>query len=993
MKNLPETPSILSFLKLKRKTRESENVICGENFDSPSFVKESQKKTKLTPLKQKVETFTLEPSENLSSNNCQNWLENPKDEEQRKVNDPDYDPTSLYIPPNVYKKFTPAQKQYWDIKRRNFDTIILFKLGKFYELFEKDAEVAVQLLNLQYMGGKRLHCGFPESAFDKYMSKLIKAGYKVGRVEQMETPEEAKGKKSSVVERKLCEVLSLGMLQDPERVSVQSNSVLLFFEAINSKLQVALIELTNATLKFCEFTDNFSKDLKEKISSENKAYGRSISDFLKTILSQTLPVEIYFSKKYLAKSTKSLLKQVVLEIFSNHERLKVLGANCSTDPDENYRFEPVLLSKEIEKKYSIFLNLVLSFLKSFKVDSSILKLAKLEELKVSNFLSYKSNHLVLDAATINSLNLYGEGKSLFTFLNFCKTAAGQRKLKDWLTFPSVKPDVILGRQRSVSIFNEKLVEKMAIKKLLGELPDIERVLVHLFNKSSNSSDQQAVFYSGKASENTVKLFSKLFYGLKITVSILETTKKVYESSISTKESQLKIYNQYNISLVKNILNSEHDIFEKCLLFAQKNLIPLQELITYYEKHIDFDLLMKENCISPILGIDSEFDDISTRIEKIHSSFEDYLLELRESFKCEKIKYYFPNTKTASILKTNNNTRKERFQIEIPSEILGKNIPDDFEVVSQKSGFRRFHSEKIKYLLKELIALEDNKVKIQNELTLKVFREFCLQQRNWRDISSLFAELDVLCSFSEHFEAQDFSVCLPKLDLDTFGLNLSSENRVLKFENIWLPGCNQHTFVRNNISFSSAENFLILTGPNMGGKSTLLRALSVSIILAHMGCFVPATNAVVPKIDRVFTRIGAADNLIAGKSTFQIELEETKAILTDASKASLVILDELGRGTSTKDGLAIAVATAKSLITENHSICAFATHYSSMDFYVKNVLDQNFVSCVLNGYMGFEIINENRIHFLYKLMRGNSEKSFANNAALMAGIPEKVLNKE
>lgn len=355
----------------------------------------------------------------------------------------------------------------------------------------------------------------------------------------------------------------------------------------------------------------------------------------------------------------------------------------------------------------------------------------------------------------------------------------------------------------------------------------------------------------------------------------------------------------------------------------------------------------------------------TKIKNVKDYLNDYLEKQRKEFKSEDINYVHT---------------KQRYELEIPENLVeGKKRPSNFVITSKRKGFQRFHSPEIEHQLEKLRNYELEFQKILIPFICDYFKRFYDRNAYWQQIVNCLSELDCLCSLASLAEKLDLR-CRPQI------LN-PSEKLVFELNDMVHPVAakNNPNFVRNDVVLKDNKELFLITGPNMGGKSTLLRQTCLAVIMAQIGSYVPAISFKFSCIDRIFTRIGAADHIFEGKSTFFVEMEEIKSIVSEASKNSLLIIDELGRGTSTYDGVAIAYSTLKYIAEKIGCITLFATHYHLLleEFRLyKNVVNYN-MTCDYDE-------KNDEIKFPYKFTEGSTMRSHGIVIAKYSGLPSNVI---
>lgn len=309
-----------------------------------------------------------------------------------------------------------------------------------------------------------------------------------------------------------------------------------------------------------------------------------------------------------------------------------------------------------------------------------------------------------------------------------------------------------------------------------------------------------------------------------------------------------------------------------------------------------------------------------------------------------------------------------------------NVPSEYQLMSKTKSHRRYWTPTIRRMVKDYEEWEEREKVVLKSVYGRLLTEFAKHTPTWRHIIECLAVIDCLLSLKEAADRMALPKCLPQV--------VEPENcAIFEAKELRHPCASDETFIPNDISLTPKDRVILLTGPNMGGKSTLLRQVSLTVILAQLGCFVPAASCKLSPIDRIFTRLGANDNIMAGKSTFMMELLDTSKILHNATLHSLVILDELGRGTSTYDGMALAHAALLHILRRQRPLTLFATHYRplAMDFLQEEGVKCQYMNCAIDA-------DGHRVTFLYKLVSGVSPKSYGMNVAAMAGLGSKLIEE-
>lgn len=392
---------------------------------------------------------------------------------------------------------------------------------------------------------------------------------------------------------------------------------------------------------------------------------------------------------------------------------------------------------------------------------------------------------------------------------------------------------------------------------------------------------------------------------------------------------------------------------------------ITETLQFFRTAFDMNACKAAGFIKPTKGVEKDYDDAEAAVSDYEKQLDNFLKAQQTHFKCPKVTFW--------------DRGKEVRQLEIPVAVVEKmGIPDDFECLSQSKTVKRYSTPFVKKILPLLETAKQNQESILEDITRRMFCKFSEHQAKWQEAVACMNEIDCLSSLALTSKYQEGSLCRPEF--------VTSDKPVLELVGSTHPclAGRGATFIPNDITVGDPR-FILVSGPNMGGKSTLLRQACIIVIMAQMGCYVPATSCRLTPMDRIFTRVGANDRIMQGVSTFLVELEETANILRHATSRSLVILDELGRGTSTFDGTAIAWAVIEFLCRQTRCLTLFSTHYHMLMEEYANDKDiaMYHMACVLSP-------NNNDVTFLYKFRQGTCPKSHGMNVARLAGLPESVV---
>ncbi|KAJ7197253.1 muts domain V-domain-containing protein [Mycena pura] len=866
-----------------------------------------------------------------------------------RPDDPKYDPRTLYIPPKAWKDFTPFEKQFWEIKQNHYDTILFFQKGKFLELYEDDARIGHQQFDLKLTQRVKMSMvGVPESSFNFWAAKFLGKCYKVGRVDQAETAlgaemrvkaDKSKGKvsadksKEKIVRRELNKVYTNGTLIDPEMLSDDQAGHFIsicekFEEGLDSTSTFGVSVLDCATSQFnlSSFEDDVCRTK------------------LETLMRQLRPKELLFTKGKLSVSTTRLLKSILpagclwtglreVEGFSYEQTLvelrKLYPAVEENDMDKDAVLpssvpEPI---REMMGSHSATESLgsMIWYLRQLNIDKDI--------LSMKNFNVYdpmkRGQGLVLDGQTLAHIEvlLNNEGTeegTLLKLLNRAVTPFGKRLFRIWLCMPLKEISDINARLDAVQDIIDHPEFEHDFTEIAKGLPDLERIVSRIHAKNCTIRDFLKV----------LSAFKKLSHGL----SRLADASECFASKT-----------------IFGLLRSAPDVIQ--------NIKKVQQMYEKPESEKDASELV------PQAGKDEVYDKIMEEIAGLECELDDQLESLRKKLKC-KLNWYHSSTGT-----------KDIYLVETD---VGQPTPKDWTKTQSLKNKTRWVIGSLQPTIRSLKEARENRNTAIKAFRFRLFSEFDTDRSIWLRAVRVFAELDCLFCLAKASQAIGEPSCRPVfVEGDAAWVDFKQ----LRHPTICL-NANIKSFIPNDIKLGGdTGNIALLTGPNMAGKSTVMRMTATGVIMAQLGMLVPATEAQMCPVDAILTRMGAYDNMFSNSSTFKVELDECCKILRDATPKSLVILDELGRGTSTFDGMAIAGAVLHQLATHTLSLSIFATHYGSLtdDFaYHPNVR---------NVYMDTIVDDAKReMIFLYKLVAGVAVSSFGTHVANLAGVPLKVVER-
>ncbi|CCK71717.1 mismatch repair ATPase MSH6 KNAG_0H03020 [Huiozyma naganishii CBS 8797] len=914
----------------------------------PTVQKRSQLPIKKSPMPNKIAS-SPPGKKNFNKQNEEryHWLVNEKDAQGRPPSDPEYDPRTLAIPSSAWGKFTPFEKQYWEIKCQMWDCIVFFKKGKFFELYEKDALLANSLFDWKLAGNGRANmqlAGIPEMSFEYWASQFIQLGYKVAKVDQKESmlAKEMREGAKGIVKRELECVLTAGTLTDGDMIHTDLATYCLaikeesgnYYKAEMSNIPtsdrlfgIAFIDTATGEAKIIEFRDD------------------SECTKLDTIMSQVKPTEVIIEKGNLSNLANKIVKfnsasnalfntiKPESEFYSFDKTYEKLTENDAEYFASEEQWPPVLQSYYKEGKkigFSAFGGLVY-YLKWLKLDRNLVSMGNIEEYNVVK----SQNSLVLDGITLQNLEIFsntfdGSDKgTLFKLFNNSITPMGKRMMKKWLMHPLLHKTDIEKRLDSVELLLSDGELRQILEDALAKLPDVERMLSRVHSCSIK-----------------VKDFERVIQG--------------FESIVG---------------LLKSLDNFE--LKGAIRTFANQCPKTLYQDVDSWVNAYDRKKAAVENIIIPHRGVEVEFDKSMDEINSLESELNEVLEQYKRKFKCKNLHF--------------KDSGKEIFTIEVPAAI-SKHIPSDWIQMAANKTTKRYYSPEVQLLARSMAEARETHKVLEEDLKNRLCRKFDAHfNTSWMPTVHLIANIDCIVALARTSETLGFPSCRPTFVDEHDPVTGNKKNGFLKFKSLRHPCFNLGSaiikdFIPNDIELGDdVPQVGLLTGANAAGKSTILRITCIAVIMAQMGCFVPCESAVLSPVDRIMTRLGANDNIMQGKSTFFVELAETKKILDMGTNRSLLVVDELGRGGSSGDGFAIAESVLHHVATHMQSLGFFATHYGTLGSHFKGhpqIRPMRMRILVDEG--------TRKVTFLYKLEDGASEGSFGMHVAAMCDIPRSII---
>ena len=787
-----------------------------------------------------------------------------------------------------HDKNTPLMQQYLDIKEQFPDTLVLFQVGDFYELFFDDAKKASSYLAIaltkrgKNKGEDVPLCGIPVHALNHYLTKLIKGGFRVAVCDQLSKPQPG-----TVVQRGISRVFTPATLTESTMLDEKSASYLLSFFPCNNEWSLLFGELMTAQLfataipinSFRMVEAELIRFIPDEILLPNTKEGMAFDLFFKKMGYYTTmvgPTDIA-GPDIPAAWMKQQLNTATQNTIHRHPTL-------SSNLELLYWY----LKKNQEKALTQFTNV-----HYYEPDE----------------------YLILDAATQKSLEIItnkqddGRKNTLFAILDQAQTAMGSRTIKKWLQRPLVQKTSILQRQEVIASLLSNLEILQTIQTQLKSIADIERIIGRIALKRATIND---------------------YLALKDSLLTIPALKQLLTDKLAT-------------SLAT----------------------------TLQQKIADFTALTE------LLACSINDDQTTTyKVKKGYDHQLDHLRDLLKGGQQEIIKLEQQEIKRTGItsLKIGFN-QISGYYIEVTNPNLDK-VPEDYRHQQTLANRKRFITQALLDLERDLNKAQNELESIENSVFEQVKNEVETYVPHLRHCAYSIAYLDALVGFT--LAAYNYRYTAPQFN-DQHNIIITAGRHPVVEQS--LPT----GFTPNDCHLVDTASTWIITGPNMGGKSTYLRQVALVCIMAQCGSFVPATAADLPILDRIFTRIGSGDNVAEGKSTFLVEMEEAATICTQATRYSLVILDEVGRGTSTYDGMALAQAIIEYIHQQLGARCLFATHYHELTILA------NKMAGIANYHTACKKINDS-IMFLHKVMPGEAAGSFGIDVAKLAQLPDAIIQR-
>ncbi len=806
---------------------------------------------------------------------------------------------------------TPMLRQYLEIKKLYPGTLLFFRLGDFYELFNEDAVTGARELQITLTARHKDSanpipmCGVPHHAAANYIARLVRKGYRIAICEQAEPA--TKGIK--LVKREVVRVITPGTAVDQQLLD-SNESVFLaavcqdgetcgaaFLDVSTGVFSATQITGANSWDSICETLESFAP--REVVAKESLAVrlrqrfngGDSAVELPgfrdDTAISSSGPTVTEVEDRFfdLIDGTSALANQFhvrELDAFGLRDRSQAIRAAAAA----------LRYAKETQRAAAEHITDIAYF---ESVDSMILDPVTLRNLEI--------------VETRNDAS-----RSLFQLLNCTITGMGARLLRSWLLRPSIKRSEIQTRLNAVTEMTDTMLREK-IRFVLKKVSDLERLIGRLNLNSASARDLIALGQS--------------------------------------------------LSQVPAINESLADVSSLLLQVLNENIFPQPQLTDLIERAIADEPPVNLSDGGTIRdGFDSELDELRTISRSAKQTIAGFEEQERTRTGIATLKVRFNNV--------------FGYYIEI-SKGNAPRAPEDYERRQTLANAERFTTPQLKEWEAKVLGAEERIIALETALFNRIRDQVRAETQKLQSTARAIATLDVLASLAEIAKSRNYVAPV---------LHDGDEIEIKGGRHPVVEAALRDAFVPNDTYLNnSTDRLLIVTGANMGGKSTILRQIALIQVMAQIGSFVPASFARLPIIDRVWTRVGASDDLASGRSTFMVEMTETAAILHNATPRSLILLDEIGRGTSTFDGLSIAWAVAEYLHNSPvHSAkTLFATHYHELTELAEN----------LPGAQNYQLTateTDGDVVFLHKLQKGKASKSYGIAVAKLAGLPVSVIQR-
>ena len=794
-------------------------------------------------------------------------------------------------------ELSPMMKQYFEIKEKNKDCILFYRLGDFYEMFYEDAILASRELELTLTGRdcgqeeRAPMCGVPFHSCEGYIAKLVSKGYKVAICEQTEDPKAAKG----LVKRDIIRVITPGTVMEQSMLDESRNNYICSMYSSDKKIGICFCDISTGEL--------YATDIS----------GRDYYRILTNQLASYSPREILFggdiiNLKQLPEFIKSKLSAGVEMLDDDKFELSLCRETVEQQfPDEMHLIsdKPVVISS---------VGALINYLRETQMSG----LERINHLEIYN----EAQYMRLDYNTQRNLELTQtmlsktKRGSLLWVIDKTKTAMGKRLIRSWLDHPLMNISKINNRQSAVEELVNDTVLRLELTATLSGIYDIERIMTKIVYGSANARDMRSL------------------------CSAITDLPQISDLISGCQSSYMRMIYK-DLDLLEDI----HSLIDSAIVDDPPFSVREGGMIREgYNKELDIvnsDMNNSKDILSQIEAQERE----KTGIPKLKIGYNrvyGYFLEVTNFYK--------------------------------------NLVPDTYIRKQTLTGSERYITPDLKDLESRILGAKDRAIAMEYTLFETIRTTVSDNLERIQNTAKALATLDALTSLAN--VASDNRYVRPEVNQSTAIVIKDSRHPVVELL------LRDSSFVPNDVNLDTkGERVDIITGPNMAGKSTYMRQIALIVLMAQMGSFVPASSAKIGIVDSIFTRVGASDDLASGQSTFMVEMNEVANIVKNATSKSLLILDEIGRGTSTFDGMSIARAVLEYCADKKKlgAKTLFATHYHEL-----SVMEQ-----LLDGVKNYSIAVKKRgddITFLRRIVPGGADDSYGIEVAKLAGVPNTIINR-
>ncbi len=794
-------------------------------------------------------------------------------------------------------ELSPMMKQYFEIKEKNKDCILFYRLGDFYEMFYEDAILASRELELTLTGRdcgqeeRAPMCGVPFHSCEGYIAKLVSKGYKVAICEQTEDPKAAKG----LVKRDIIRVITPGTVMEQSMLDESRNNYICSMYSSDKKIGICFCDISTGEL--------YATDIS----------GRDYYRILTNQLASYSPREILFggdiiNLKQLPEFIKSKLSAGVEMLDDDKFELSLCRETVEQQfPDEMHLIsdKPVVISS---------VGALINYLRETQMSG----LERINHLEIYN----EAQYMRLDYNTQRNLELTQtmlsktKRGSLLWVIDKTKTAMGKRLIRSWLDHPLMNISKINNRQSAVEELVNDTVLRLELTATLSGIYDIERIMTKIVYGSANARDLRSL------------------------CSAITDLPQISDLISGCQSSYMRMIYK-DLDLLEDI----HSLIDSAIVddppFSVREGGMIRE------------------------GYNEELDIVNSDMNNSKDILSQIEAQEREKTGIPKLKIGY--------------NRVYGYFLEVTN--FYKNlVPDTYIRKQTLTGSERYITPDLKDLESRILGAKDRAIAMEYTLFETIRTTVSDNLERIQNTAKALATLDALTSLAN--VASDNRYVRPEVNQSTAIVIKDSRHPVVELL------LRDSSFVPNDVNLDTkGERVDIITGPNMAGKSTYMRQIALIVLMAQMGSFVPASSAKIGIVDSIFTRVGASDDLASGQSTFMVEMNEVANIVKNATSKSLLILDEIGRGTSTFDGMSIARAVLEYCADKKKlgAKTLFATHYHEL-----SVMEQ-----LLDGVKNYSIAVKKRgddITFLRRIVPGGADDSYGIEVAKLAGVPNTIINR-